>query len=274
MGRFDWLETEVAKIQKASSEKERFDVNYYLQEAEKLFREGGYETALRSYSKALGEDPTAIPAWLGQVRCLLDLDELKEARVWVNKALEKFPESAELLSIKAVVLARMYEINEALVLSNRAISKKEPSKYIWLDRGFVLLSDNDETNAEHCFSKVLEGNPLEPFFNLRIGICYLDCKKFEKAKIYLEKCANISASNPLVWYKLGQCNEGLGFIDRALWCYEKSLALKPEFTKEVESVIQNLKGRGIFSKLKNRLKYFCVFLCGKVFELIIWMIGI
>ena len=249
MGRFDWLETEVAKTQKPAEEKERFDANHYIQEAERFYREGAYESALKFYSKALGENSELVDAWDGQVRCLIDLDELKEARLWVNKALEKFPESAEIISAKSVILAKMFELNEALVLSNKAIAKKNPSKHIWLDRGFILLCHNDEENAGHCFSKVLDGNPQDAFFNLRIGICYLDGKKFSKAKPYLDKSSEVSPENPLALYKLGQCYQGLDFLSKSEWCYEKALALKPEFKNEIEAALNKIKGTGIFTRL-------------------------
>jgi tetratricopeptide (TPR) repeat protein len=99
MNRFDCLEL-------PSDQKEnpfqptgaiRYEKEDYLQMAEQSWRRGDFEKALRHYSKALGMDPNLEEAWLGQIRCLMDLDEVKEARLWVNKALEQLPRSAGLM---------------------------------------------------------------------------------------------------------------------------------------------------------------------------------
>lgn len=252
MGRFDWLEIgKKGPAAEATEEKKEdiiYDINYFMQSAEKSFCTGAYEAALRQYAKALGENPNLSEAWLGQVNCLIELNELKEARIWMNKAIEKFPNSAELISAKAVILAKMFEYEEALNLSDKAIARKEPDKQVWINRGFILLY-KDENNAKYCFSKALEGNLLDPKLNLRIGACFAELGKFSDAKYYFDKALNLAPDNPLVWHKLGYCSENLGLVSRALYCYEKCLSFKPEFKNTVIKDIERLSKRGIFKKL-------------------------
>lgn len=148
MGRFEFLESQLEgpKEEILSEKPQTYDANYYYQLADKQFKEGDYEGALRSYSRALNEDPNLVDAWVGEVRCLIELGELEEARTWVNKGLELFPESAEMLSVKSWVLARTYGLEDALKLTDKAITKKGPSRFVWLARGFVLLY-TDSKNA-------------------------------------------------------------------------------------------------------------------------------
>ena len=66
------------------------DADYYMRcavEAEEL---GRFETALQMYTRALRQERALIPAWVGQVQMLVQLDEYQEARLWSDKALELF----------------------------------------------------------------------------------------------------------------------------------------------------------------------------------------
>ena len=82
------------------------DEAYYRAEAKSAFENGDFEPALRMYSKVLEFNPNEAEAWTGQVRMLIELGQHEEARLWADKALERFPRDAELLAAKAVALAR------------------------------------------------------------------------------------------------------------------------------------------------------------------------
>ena len=77
---------------------------HYLAEAIAAFENGEFEPALRRYSKVLEFNPQNAAAWTGQVRMLIELGEPREAKLWADKALEKFPHEPELLAAKAVAL--------------------------------------------------------------------------------------------------------------------------------------------------------------------------
>ncbi|MBN2448174.1 MAG: hypothetical protein JXO22_15705, partial [Phycisphaerae bacterium] len=51
-----------------------------LQRADGEYQWGRFEPALRLYTRALQEQRTLIPAWVGQVQMLVQLDECHEAR--------------------------------------------------------------------------------------------------------------------------------------------------------------------------------------------------
>src|SRR5579871_5803430 len=81
------------------------DERFYLAEAEEAFASGKFEKALRDYAKVLEHNPHNPAAWSGQVRMLIELGEFHEARLWADKALERFPRDPHLLAAKAVALA-------------------------------------------------------------------------------------------------------------------------------------------------------------------------
>src|SRR5437660_7583062 len=99
------------------------DESYYFSEARAAFESGNFESALRLYSKVLEYNPRNIAAWTGQVRMLIELNECKEARLWADKALERFPHDPELLAAKAVALARSGDVEGAISFSDAAIEE-------------------------------------------------------------------------------------------------------------------------------------------------------
>ena len=79
--------------------------SYYLQQAQAAFEGADFEKALRLFAKVLEFNPQNVGAWSAQVRMLIELGEYHEARLWADKALERFPTMPELLAAKAVALA-------------------------------------------------------------------------------------------------------------------------------------------------------------------------
>ena len=128
------------------------DESYYVSEARAAFENGEFEFALRLYSKVLEFNPQNIVAWAGQVRMLIELDEFKEARLWAEKALERFPHEPELLAAKAVALGREGDLEEALACSDAAVEQRGDTPYVWLARGDVLLA-RKEARADYCFDR-------------------------------------------------------------------------------------------------------------------------
>src|SRR5437870_8657248 len=131
---------------------------FYLAEARSAFENANFELALRLYSKVLEFNPDNAAAWTGQVRMLIELGEFREAKLWADKALERFPQEPELLAAKAVALARTGDLQGALVFSDAAIEERGDTPYVWLARGDVMLA-RKEPRADYCFEKAL---PLAP----------------------------------------------------------------------------------------------------------------
>lgn len=70
------------------------DEAYYMSGARSAFENGNFESALRHFSKVLEFNPQNAAAWTGQVRMLIELGEFREAKLWADKALERFPRGA------------------------------------------------------------------------------------------------------------------------------------------------------------------------------------
>src|SRR3954468_10315304 len=85
---------------------------------------------------------------------LIELGEFGEAKLWADKALEKFPNDAELLASKAVALGRTGDVKGAMLFSDAAVEQRGDTPYVWLARADVLLA-REEKRAEASFERAL-----------------------------------------------------------------------------------------------------------------------
>jgi tetratricopeptide (TPR) repeat protein len=203
------------------------DESYYWNQAGTAFENGDHEQALRQFSKVLEFNPQNVAAWSGQVRMLIELREYREAKLWADKALERFPNCPELLAAKAVALARGGDLQEALALSDASIEERGDTPYIWLARGDVLLA-RKEQRADYCFEKALLLAPkdwLVAWLAARIRLYH---EQFVLALNLLQRAIEANAGNFILWLEMGRCQEALGLIDLAQVSFTQAWQLNPE----------------------------------------------
>lgn len=244
MERFDWLEVQKAKPKPEGPPDAGFDERHYFDKAEAAYRRGNYEFALRHYGKALNENPNMWEAWTGQVLCLTELDELEEAKLWANKALDRFPQCADLLAVRGLVAAKLGDGADAMTYSDRAIAKKDAAGRVWLLRGLALLCLEPAQHHEGCFIKAKEEGSHDGYAELRIGMAYLDNGEAHLAKEMLSRSTEMDSENPLAWSRLGQCYERLFAYGQAQLCYERALALQPEGKDALLEAVSRINNRG------------------------------
>jgi tetratricopeptide (TPR) repeat protein len=253
MERFDWLEVDDDEAKPAAAPgASEFDARYYFTRDEQAYRYGHFELALRGYGKALSEQSDLWEAWFGQVLSLLELGELEEAKLWAGKALDRFPQSAELLSVRALASARLGEAEDAMAYSDRAIAKKDAGWRVWLLRGLVLLRLEPQQRHAGCFVKAQEdGGSKDGYAELRIGAGYLEEGQVTAAKDFLLRAIELDGENPLAWAKLGECSEKLYSYGRARNCYERALALGAEGREPLAEAIGRLENLGFWDRLRG-----------------------
>jgi len=203
------------------------DEVYYLSEAQSAFENGQFRQALRHYGKVLEFNPNNATAWTGQVRMLIELGEVHEARLWADKALERFPQEAELLAAKAVALGRDGDLQGALAFSDASIEGRGDTPYVWLARGDVLLA-RAEPRADYCFEKAMLLAPKEwvvAWLAARIRYFY---RQFALALKLLQQALEWNAAHFLLWLELGQCQRELGLFGPAKHSLAQAQQLNPQ----------------------------------------------
>lgn len=190
------------------------DEAFYVAEADGFYRDGRYDLALRAYSKVLEYNAGNQDAWTFQVRMLIELGELREAKLWADKALERFPIHPELLAAKAVALARMSDLDSALAFSDAAIEERGNTPYTWLARGDVLLARR-EARASYCFDQALnlgQSDWLHSWLASRIHSFH---KNFAIAGRHAQRATELAPDRAVVWLQSGICQLELGLHARA-----------------------------------------------------------
>ena len=203
------------------------DEAFYLSGARAAFETGNFEQGLRFYSKVLEFNPTNAAAWTGQVRMLIELGEFREAKLWADKALERFPNEPELLAAKAVALGRSGDLQGALAFSDASIEERGDTAYVWLARGDVMLA-RKEQRADYCFEKALLLAPRDWFtlwLAARIRTYY---EQFVLALKLLQQAIEWNTGHFLLWLELGQCQRALGLIRLAENSFTQAHQLNPQ----------------------------------------------
>jgi tetratricopeptide (TPR) repeat protein len=227
MSRFGNLEFSGQRGEEARRSEVLSDETRCLQEANLAFRRGDFELALRQFARAMECNPSNPASWVGQIRMLIELDEIDEANQWADKALDRFPRDPEVLAAKAVALARRGDGRAALAFSDAAIEEHTSSPYVWLSRGDVLLA-RAEKRAEYCFTKALAtaaGDWLWPWLAARIHYVH---QKFSLALKLATQALALDSAQAVVWYQIGRCQFALGLEAAAEESFRQGQELDPQ----------------------------------------------
>lgn len=225
------------------------DETRFLSEAQAAFEAGRFEPGLRLYSKVLEYNPRNVRAWTGQVRMLIELGEYREAKLWADKALERFPNDAELLAAKAVALCRSGDLDGALAFSDAAVGEHGEVPYVWLARGDVLLA-RSEPLADYCFEKALLLAPRDWFtlwLTARIRFYY---QQFVLALKLAQQAIELNASQFILWLELGHCQRALGMIGAAEHSFNQARQLNPG-CREAKDALHDIARGGILARLRG-----------------------
>jgi tetratricopeptide (TPR) repeat protein len=225
------------------------DEAYYRAEARTAFENGEFEQALRLYGKVIEFNPNNAEAWTGQVRMLIELEQYQEARLWADKALERFPRDAELLAAKGVALGRSGDLQGALAFSDSAMEERGDTPYVWLARGDVLLA-RKESRADYCFEKALLLAPRDWFvawLGARVRYFY---QQFALALKLLQQAVELNATHFLVWLELGRCQQALGLAGPARHSFEQARQLNPNCA-EARLALTRLSSMGVGPRVRG-----------------------
>ena len=241
MSRFSNLEFRGNAEEQPASTPLVWDEAFYQLESQAAYESGNFEQALRSYAKLLALDPQNTAAWAGQVKMLIELAEFHEAKLWADKALEQFPHDPELLAAKAVALARLGDIDNALAFSDAAVEERGDTPYVWLARGDVLLAAKRK-QADSCIERALAraGNWFVHWLASRIYFYY---RKFSLALKAVQQALSQDASRSVLWLQLGRCQVALGFDAVAADSFDQAVQLDPQCRDAVAAAKRSRAGR-------------------------------
>ncbi len=245
MSRFKWLEFDEPREPGAGAPDagdgadavpgiDMTDARQVLKLAEDAYRALDYEKALRFYSKSLSIDPNIEEAWAGQLRCLLDLNENPETLTWATKAQKLFPKNPDIQSARALALARLGRLQEAIGFSDGAMRSDRHGWFTWVARGEILAIAGSG-NAEFCMMKAMEsGRESDWLITLKIAQAYVMTPVAEKALVMYKKVLSERGDLAEVWYELAKLQFDLGCVGEARESIEHAVRLMPNNRKYAE----------------------------------------
>lgn len=228
------------------------DEDYYLDRASDAFQQGRFAQALRFFARVLEFNPANVVAWSGQVRMLIELGEFPEARLWADKALERFPHDSDLLAAKAVALARLGDRQAALAFSDASMQERGDTPYVWLARGDVLLACK-EKRAEYCFARAT-GLALNDWqvrwLASRIFRFY---QKLATALKYAQEALALDGARAVVWLQLARCQWSLGLAAYATGSLARVVELDSSLPELAEARAE-MSRQGLWTTLRSSWK--------------------
>ena len=239
MSRFINLEFEGDSHHQSSPDEQAVvkDEAYYLGEARTAFENGNFEPALRNYGKVLEFNPKNVVAWAGQVRMLIEMEEFREAKLWADKALERFPNEPELLAAKAVALARNGDLQGAISFSDASIEERGDTPYVWLARGDVLLA-RSESRADYCFEKALLLAPRDWFVAWLAARIRLYYEQFVLALKNIRQAIELNPGHFLLWLEQGRCQQALNLVGPAELSFNQARQLNKDCLEASRRLIE------------------------------------
>ncbi|HVV72200.1 MAG TPA: tetratricopeptide repeat protein [Verrucomicrobiae bacterium] len=229
------------------------DEAYYFSEAQAAYQNGRFEPALRLFSKVLEFNPQNVAAWAGQVRMLIELGEVREAKLWADKAVERFPREPELLAAKAVALGRSGDLEAALTFSDAAIEEHGDTPYVWLARADVLLA-REEARADYCFQKAFLLAPKDWFTTWLAARIRFFYDQFAVALKLLQQALELNAGHFELWLELGNCQQALGLLGPARSSFTQARQLNPD-CRDASLALLRLDGAGPLARVRGWMRH-------------------
>ncbi|HCW05964.1 MAG TPA: hypothetical protein DGG95_01215, partial [Cytophagales bacterium] len=155
--------------------------------------------------------------------------KFKKALTAVDSAIEHFPFSTELLSVKAQVLSHLKEFDQALALLESAKNLHPNDLEIYLSIGSVQSLRGQHAEAIAVYEEALtfadETEHDELYYN--IGLAYQSLEDYEKAIEYYKKSIDINISHEGSLYELAFCLDVVGQLESSLSYYRKFIDEDP-----------------------------------------------
>ena len=210
---------------------------------------GTPEVSLQLLRQAVEYDEVALRAYVIQGSILNELKKYNESASLLQGAMERFPESPQLLFFSGVTQSKLENDTEAFSLMKRVL-KLEPNHVLALN--FLAYSYAEQgvnlDEAEILAGRAVALAPDDPYILDTLGWVYFKQGRLSEARIYLEKAYHgLDGKESVVAEHLGDLYRRLKFFDKAVKVYGAAVltAETPEKAAEINSKISGIRERGL-----------------------------
>ena len=187
--------------------------------------------AEENYLSALDGRLDNVGALFGLARISRLKGEMKEAAVYLNRVatLSAQSKSPEFLYDFAIEALRVGLNDEAKSALERSLELKPKETSYLLALGIAWLRKADLFEAERIFRRLLQIQPGNAYGQLHLGYVLLNQKKYDEARLWLEKSARSGLAIPEVYYYLGLVAQEQNDDAGAIVLFEKAVQKLPSY---------------------------------------------
>ena len=168
---------------------------------------------------------TKVLLWKVGGAALAKAHMFKEARDFLDKALELDPQDHELWRLRADVAG---DLKRAIEYFDKALALNPRDEQAWFRKGATYHGLGDGEKAIECFDKVLEINPNHAgaWFHKALTLDMLIDDLRQAISCY-EKAIELRPNDYDFWVQKGIAHRSLEEYDKAIACFEKAIELDP-----------------------------------------------
>lgn len=144
--------------------------------------QGNWEEAFNLLEPLVHEDLWTTEEAYQLNLCLLKLGNPEKALVYINKAIEKWPDRADLLSERGVVYFHLGKKSLALIDFDQAVLMEPDNPYRYSSRAYIKDSLGDVEGAIKDYEKAIALDPEDAIAHNNLGLLYEKLGYIEKAR--------------------------------------------------------------------------------------------
>jgi predicted Zn-dependent protease len=216
--------TEVVSIEPTNSEAKVVLGDAYL-------ANGNSADAEKQYLAALDERLDNASALLGLAQISRLQGEIKEATLYLNRVgtLTANSTSPEFLYKFATVALQVGMFDAAKASLENALKQRPNEPAYLLPLGIASMRKGDLFEAEKIFRHLLQLQPASDQAQIHLGYVLLNQKKYDEARLWLEKSARSTSPMPEVFYYLGLVAQEQNDDAKAIELFEKAVQKLPNY---------------------------------------------
>jgi len=171
-----------------------------------------------------GDDAELLYGAIAQL--YMSRSDYSEAQQWIEKGLERFPDSVRLRFQLGAVLERQKVFEDAEAEFKKILAKNPEDAEVLNYLGYMLTEL--DTRLDEALQYILKAVELDPYngaFLDSLGWIYFKQNRLQEAEEHLQKAARINQFDPVILEHLGDLYTRLENPEKARYFYEQSLAV-------------------------------------------------
>lgn len=184
--------------------------------------------AFTSSEEAIKIDNSQPAVWSNRSLALMGLNDLSNALLSVNQALELKPDFADAIFNKSNILSKMDRFNESLTQIKRYL-RQNPSNYLgWAFRAKIHSQLKQYDEAINAYKEAFNLNPLSLEVLINLSLVLGEAGLYEEAELYLKKAISLNPNIYIAHLNLGVVYDKMGKFEKAKECILNAKKLNPQ----------------------------------------------